>query len=213
MPSATATISGEVSVHMGSRFANPGPPGPIAVDHTTGAGIELRETDVVREAQDGSGEAFERLYRRHGRRVYALCLRMVSDPDRAEELTQDVFVRAWNTIGSFQHRSAFGTWLHRLGVNVVLSDMRSEKRRSRREVMPGNLDELEREVKGAMPDTKMDLEGAIARLPTGAKQMLSLHDVEGYRYREIAELTGVAEGTVKSQLSRARRLVREALEK
>ena len=210
MPSATATISGDVSVDFGSRFVGPG---PIAVDNTTDAGIELRETDVVREAQDGSGEAFERLYRRHGRRVYALCLRMVSDPDRAEELTQDVFVRAWNTIGSFQHRSAFGTWLHRLGVNVVLSDMRSEKRRAQREVMPGNLDELEREVKGAMPETKMDLEVAIARLPTGAKQMLILHDVEGYRYREIAELTGVAEGTVKSQLSRARRLVREALEK
>ncbi len=188
-------------------------PGPIAVDNTTDAGIELRETDVVREAQDGSGEAFERLYRRHGRRVYALCLRMVSNPERAEELTQDVFVRAWNTIGSFQHRSAFGTWLHRLGVNVVLSDMRSEKRRSRREVMPGNLDELERGVKGAMPDTKMDLEVAIARLPAGAKQVLVLHDIEGYRYREIAELTGVAEGTVKSQLSRARRLVREALDR
>lgn len=213
MPPATATISGEVSVHLGSRFANPGSAGPIAVDNITDAGIELRETDVVREAQDGSGEAFERLYRRHGRRVYALCLRMISDPDRAEELTQDVFVRAWNTIGSFQHRSAFGTWLHRLGVNVVLSDMRSEKRRSRREVMTGNLDELEREVKGAMPDTKMDLEVAIARLPAGAKQVLILHDVEGYRYREIAELTGVAEGTVKSQLSRARRLVREALDR
>lgn len=210
MPSATATISRDVSVDFGSRFVGPG---PLAVDNTTDVGLELRETDVVREAQNGSGEAFERLYRRHGRRVYALCLRMVSDPDRAEELTQDVFVRAWNTIRSFQHRSAFGTWLHRLGVNVVLSDMRSEKRRSQREVMPGNLDELEREVKGAMPDTKMDLEVAIARLPAGAKQMLILHDVEGYRYREIAELTGVAEGTVKSQLSRARRLVREALEK
>ena len=219
MPSATATISGEVSVHLGSQFANPGPPGSpappgaIAVDNTTEAGIELRETDVVREAQEGSGEAFERLYRRHGRRVYALCLRMVSDPERAEELTQDVFVRAWNTIGSFQHRSAFGTWLHRLGVNVVLSDIRSEKRRSSREVMPGNLDEFEREAKGAMPDTRMDLEAAIAQLPPGAKQVLILHDVEGFRYREIAELTGVAEGTVKSQLSRARRLVREALER
>ena len=216
MPPPTATISGDMSVYLGSRFAGPGPPAPpgsVAVDNTTDAHIELRETDVVREAQDGSGEAFERLYRRHGRRVYALCLRMVSDPERAEELTQDVFVRAWNTIGSFQHRSAFGTWLHRLGVNVVLSDMRSEKRRASREVMPGNLDDLEREVKGAMPETRMDLEVAIAQLPPGAKNVLILHDVEGYRYREIAELTGVAEGTVKSQLSRARRLVREALGK
>ncbi len=171
------------------------------------------ETNLVREAQAGSVDAFERLYRKHGRRVYAVCLRMVSDPDRAEELMQDAFVRAWNAIGSFQHKSAFGTWLHRLAINVVLSDMRAEKRRSSRELLPGELDEFEREVGGAMPDTRVDLERAIATLPNGAKEVLILHDIEGYRYREIAELIGVAEGTVKSQLSRARRLVREALER
>jgi len=173
----------------------------------------MSETDLVREAQAGSAEAFERLYRKHGRRVYAVCLRMVSDPGRAEELMQDAFVRAWSAIGSFQHRSAFGTWLHRLAVNVVLSDVRAEKRRSSRELLPGELDEFEREVGGAMPETRVDLERAIAALPSGAKEVLILHDIEGYRYREIAELIGVAEGTVKSQLSRARRLVREALER
>ena len=171
------------------------------------------ETDLVRAAQTGSADAFERLYRKHGRRVYAVCLRMVSDPDRAEELMQDAFVRAWNGLGSFQHKSAFGTWLHRLAINVVLSDMRAEKRRSSRELLPGELDEFEREVGGAMPETRVDLERAIATLPKGAKEVLILHDIEGYRYREIAELIGVAEGTVKSQLSRARRLVREALER
>ena len=173
----------------------------------------MSETDLVREAQAGSADAFERLYRKHGRRVYAVCLRMVSDPGRAEELMQDAFVRAWSAIGSFQHRSAFGTWLHRLTVNVVLSDMRAEKRRLSRELLPGELDEFEREVGGAMPETRVDLERAIAALPSGAKEVLILHDIEGYRYREIAELVGVAEGTVKSQLSRARRLVREALER
>ena len=173
----------------------------------------MSETDLVREAQAGSADAFERLYRKHGRRVYAVCLRMVSDPGRAEELMQDAFVRAWSAIGSFQHRSAFGTWLHRLAVNVVLSDMRAEKRRLSRELLPGELDEFEREVGGAMPETRVDLERAIAALPSGAKEVLILHDIEGYRYREIAELVGVAEGTVKSQLSRARRLVREALER
>ncbi len=210
MPSPTATVSDELSMGLGNGSPDSG---FVAVPETTGSEIELRETDIVREAQNGSGDAFERLYRKHGRRIYALCLRMVSDPDRAEELTQDVFVRAWNSLGSFQHRSAFGTWLHRLGVNVVLSDMRSHKRRSGRELLSGDLHEYEREVVGAMPDTRMDLEAAIAQLPAGAKQVLILHDVEGYRYREIAELTGVAEGTVKSQLSRARRLVREALQK
>ncbi len=173
----------------------------------------MSETDLVREAQAGSADAFERLYRKHGRQVYAVCLRMVSDPDRAEELMQDAFVRAWSAIGSFQHRSAFGTWLHRLAINVVLSDMRAEKRRSSRELLSGELDEFEREVGGAMPETRVDLERAIAALPSGAKEVLILHDIEGYRYREIAKLVGVAEGTVKSQLSRARRLVREALER
>ena len=210
MLSPSATISREFSVDWGNGSPNSD---AVAVEDAVETRPELRETDIVREAQDGSGDAFELLYRKHGRRVYALCLRMVSDPDRAEELTQDVFVRAWNTIGSFQHRSAFGTWLHRLGVNVVLSDMRSQKRRSGRELMPGDMNEYEREVVGAMPDTRMDLEVAIAQLPAGAKEVLVLHDIEGYRYREIAELTGVAEGTVKSQLSRARRLMREALER
>ncbi len=138
---------------------------------------------------------------------------MVSDPDRAEELMQDAFVRAWNTIDSFQHKSAFGTWLHRLSVNVVLSDMRAEKRRSSRELLPGDLDQFKHEVRGALPETRIDLERAIATLPSGAKEVLVLHDIEGYRYREIADLIGVAEGTVKSQLSRARRLVRETLER
>jgi RNA polymerase sigma-70 factor (ECF subfamily) len=185
----------------------------MTVQDSMETSARVSETELVREAQAGSDDAFERLYRKHGRRIYALCLRMVSDPDRAEELMQDAFVRAWNTIRSFQHKSAFGTWLHRLSVNVVLSDMRAEKRRSSRELLPGDLDQFKREVRGALPETRMDLERAIATLPSGAKEVLVLHDIEGYRYREIAELIGVAEGTVKSQLSRARRLVRETLER
>ena len=210
MPSPAAILPQEFSVQVSDPYSDSG---VVAVPDAAESTPALREGDVVREAQEGGVEAFERLYRRHGRRIYALCLRMVSDPQRAEELTQDVFVRAWNTIGSFQHRSAFGTWLHRLGVNVVLSHMRSEKRRASREILPGDLGAFEKEVKGAMPDARMDLEVAIGALPAGARQVLILHDIEGYKYREIAELTGVAEGTVKSQLSRARRLVREALER
>lgn len=185
----------------------------MTVPNSMETGALQSETDLVRAAQRGSADAFERLYRKHGRHVYGLCLRMISDPDRAEELMQDAFVRAWDAIGSFQHKSAFGTWLHRLSVNVVLTDIRAEKRRSRRELLPGELDEFEREVKGAMPETQVDLERAIAMLPDGAKEVLVLHDIEGYRYREIAEVLGVAEGTVKSQLSRARRLVREAMDR
>lgn len=168
------------------------------------------EDDLVRRAQAGQSDAFERLYEIHVRRMYGLCLRMVSDHQRAEELTQDIFVRAWERVGSFKFRSAFGTWLHRLGTNVVLGNLRSEKG-SEKATAPNELDAFEDGLRQAMPETRMDLERAIALLPPGAKEVLILHDIEGYRYREIAEMVDIAEGTVKSQLSRARRLVREAL--
>lgn len=168
------------------------------------------EDDLVRRAQAGKPDAFERLYEIHVRRMYALCLRMVSDHGRAAELTQDIFVRAWERIASFQFRSAFGTWLHRLGMNVVLGQLRSE-RNGAKIVASGDIERFEDGLRHAMPETKLDLERAIAGLPPGAKEVLILHDIEGYRYREIAEMTDIAEGTVKSQLSRARRLVREAL--
>ena len=186
---------------------------PMAMQESIETVAVPSESDLVREAQGGSTSAFERLYWKHGRRMYALCLRMINDPERAEELLQDVFVRAWEALGSFRHESAFGTWLHRLAVNVVLKDIRDEKRRSTRVQVTDQLESFQTEVRGAMPETKMDLEKAIARLPDGAKEVLVLHDIQGYRYREIAELIGIAEGTVKSQLSRARRLGRESLEK
>lgn len=186
-------------------------PSLVEMRDTTETHPGMDESDLVRKAQQGSSEAFEWIYQRHVRRIYALCLRMVSDPMRAEELTQDVFVRLWKSLGSFRHESAFATWMHRLAVNVVVSDMRSTKRRDSRVIHTDTLEDFEREVKEAMPETRMDLEKAIAGLPEGAKEMLVLHDIEGYRYREIAEMLEVAEGTVKSQISRARRLLREVL--
>jgi RNA polymerase sigma-70 factor (ECF subfamily) len=169
------------------------------------------ENSLVRKAQAGEAAAFERLYEMHVRRMYALCLRMVTDHRRAEELTQDIFVRAWEAIPSFRFQSAFGTWLHRLGTNVVLGHLRSEKRREGKVSTTDDLEAFENGVRQAMPETKLDLERAISALPHGAREVLVLHDIEGYRYREIAEMTEIAEGTVKSQLNRARRLVREAL--
>ena len=186
-------------------------PSLVEMRDTTETQPGMDESDLIRKAQNGNQEAFEWLYQRHVKRIYALCLRMVSDPQRAEELTQDVFVRLWKSLGSFRHESAFTTWMHRLAVNVVVSDMRSTKRRDSRVIHTDTLEDFEREVKEAMPETRMDLEKAIAGLPEGAKEMLVLHDIEGYRYREIAEMLGVAEGTVKSQISRARRLLREVL--
>jgi len=169
------------------------------------------EDDLVQRAQTGDAGAFERLYEVYVRRMYALSLRMVSDHQRAEELTQDIFIRTWETIKTFRFESAFGTWLHRLGTNVVLGHIRSQKRHDSKITDTPDLEQFESGLRMAMPETKLDLEKAIATLPPGAKEVLILHDIQGYRYREIAEMTEVAEGTVKSQLNRARRLVREAL--
>ena len=168
---------------------------------------------MVRRAQAGDPDAFEGVYRAHVGRIHALCLRMSSDAQLADTLTQDVFVRAWQKLSSFRGESQFSTWLHRLAVNVILQDRRSRGRRQDREHSVEELERYATATTQAMPGTKVDLERAIAGLPKGAKQVLVLRDVQGYKYREIAELTGVSLGTVKAQIHRARALVQEALER
>ncbi len=205
MATATRTLPWGIPWNLGNRTIE------RAVSGSTDV-AEFSENELVRQAASGDSEAFERLYETHIGRVYALSLRMLSDPARAEEATQDVFVRAWEKLDTFQFRSAFGTWLHRLGVNVILGNLKSDKRRDDK-IGTTDLDAFIGEVGEAMPETKMDLERAIAGLPPRAKEVLVLHDIQGFRYREIAELLGTAEGTVKSQLNRARRLVREVLVK
>ncbi len=167
---------------------------------------------AVRRAQQGDAAAFEELYRTHAGRIHALCLRLEGDQARAEELTQDVFVRAWERLATFRGESAFGTWLHRLAVNVVLADRRSLWRRGRRLVFTDDPAAFERPGEAVAGSTG-ELEGAIAALPRGARTVFVLHDVEGYTHEEIARLSGIAEGTSKAQLFRARRLLREALDR
>lgn len=169
-------------------------------------------TDVA-AAQAGDEHAFRRLYDGHVGRIYALCLRLEGDRGRAEELTQDVFVRAWDHLDSFRGESAFGTWLHRLAVNLVLSDRRSAWRRSKHEISHAAPEELPAPAREAPAGLALDLEQALAALPPGARTILVLHDIEGYRHEEIAGLTGVSAGTSKSQLFRARQLMREALDR
>jgi RNA polymerase sigma-70 factor (ECF subfamily) len=167
-------------------------------------------SDTVHQAQRGDHAAFRALYEAHVGRIYALCLRLVGSASEAEEYTQDVFVRAWRRLDTFRGDSAFGTWLHRLAVNEVMQGRRAAARRSARVALPGDDDFLgQAATAAAEPDR--DLEGAIARLPQGARQIFVLYDLEGYSHEEIAHLTGVAEGTSKAQLHRARRLLREAL--
>ncbi|HEX9615459.1 MAG TPA: sigma-70 family RNA polymerase sigma factor [Bacteroidota bacterium] len=167
--------------------------------------------DVVRLVQAGDKKAFERLYREHERRVYAVCLRIVADTGRAEELTQDVFVRVWNNIASFRGESAFSSWLHRLTVNVVLVELRTEKRYQSRVATVDDLEAFEGANPAPAHGGEIDLEAAIARLPVQARAIFVLHDIEGYRHEEIAEHMGLAVGTSKAQLHRARKLLREAL--
>jgi RNA polymerase sigma-70 factor (ECF subfamily) len=170
-------------------------------------------TETVRRAQQGDVAAFERLYRENVDRIYALCLRMSGDGVRAQELTQDVFVRAWEKLAGFEGKSAFSTWLHRLAVNVVLGSKRSEGIRVGKVFGTDDLEAYETPTRPPDPGEALDLERAIATLPPGAKTVFVLHDVEGYKHEEIAELHGIAVGTCKAQLHRARRLLREALDR
>jgi RNA polymerase sigma-70 factor (ECF subfamily) len=156
--------------------------------------------------------AFRDLYRQHAGRVYALCLRLTGDVRDAEERTQDVFVRLWDKLGSFRGDSAFSSWLHRLAVNVVFNEQRTTSRRERRVTPAADPAVLEKTPRGIVEGLGIDLERAIAELPDGAREVFVLFDIEGYGHGEIAELTGIAEGTSKAQLFRARRLLREKLE-
>lgn len=168
---------------------------------------------LIRRALDGDASAFESVYRAHVGRVYAVCLRMSGEPGHAEELTQDVFVRAWERLASFRGESSLASWLHRMAVNVVLEDARSERRRHARVEPSEDPAACERPAQEAGPEIGLDLERAISALPAGARRVFVLHDIEGYRHAEIATLTGSAEGSVRAQLHRARRLLMEALQR
>ncbi|MEM7409298.1 MAG: RNA polymerase sigma factor [Myxococcota bacterium] len=168
------------------------------------------DAEVVRRAAAGDVEAFETLYRTHVPRIHGLCLRMARDRNEADELTQQTFVRAWERLGSFRGDAAFSTWLHRVAVNVVISEMRARGRWRERHTdeVPTDLVSL---PTGALEGTDLDLERAIAGLSTQARLVFWLHDVLGYKHQEIADTTGLAVGTSKAHLHRARRLLREEL--
>ena len=173
-------------------------------------------SELVQRAQGGDDEAFGALYRHHVGRVHALCLRLLGDSQAAGELTQDVFVRAWEALPSFRGDSAFASWLFRVAMNVFLGQRRATGRRERRVFSteePALLERAGERTSGVVDGSRLDLEEAIADLPEGARMVFVLHDVEGYQHGEIARMTGIAEGTSKAQLFRARRLLRAALDR
>lgn len=172
------------------------------------------DSDAVEVALATSGDtrAFERLYRSHVGRIHALTRRMLS-PDEADDATQDVFIRAWQKLETFRGESAFGTWLHKIAVNVCLG-RRAQlgQARERYHADDAPLETVAHPHTGGALD-RVDFETALERLPDGARQVFVLHDVEGYRHEEIAEMLGTVTGTSKSQLHRARMALRQHLER
>ena len=179
------------------------------------------ERALVDRARGGDVSAFEALYRANVARVYALALRLTADRRDATELTQDVFVHAWRRLATFRGDAAFASWLHRIAVNALFMRVRGDRRRAARIAFDG--DEPLHEERPAPSDDgharvvdveqAVDLERAIAALPPGARRVFVLHDVLGYRHDEIARLTGLAEGTLRAQLHRARKLLMETLDR
>jgi RNA polymerase sigma-70 factor (ECF subfamily) len=203
------------------------------IDHRTGSGNrELTPADVgfavvaattalprspgadeadASLAARGDHAAFERLYRGNAARIHSLARRMAGESG-ADDLTQEVFIRAWEKLGSFRGEAAFATWLHRLAINHILSRRQTTRRREEKQVEgDGVLDRVATGRPGT-PALKVDLERALERLPEGARRVFVLHDVEGYKHEEIGDLLGITTGTSKSQLHRARMILRGHLD-
>jgi RNA polymerase sigma-70 factor, ECF subfamily len=174
---------------------------------------EFTETDAVRLAQQGDAGAFERIYRLHSRKIYALCLRMVGNQTEAEDLTQDVFLHLFRKIGAFRGESAFSTWLHRMSVNIVLARFRKKAPpetsfdtiadpEGQSNTAPAEFGVPDLQLNGVVD--RVTLQAAIDQLAPGYKAMFILRYVEGYQHNEIAQMCGCSVGNTKSQVHKAR---------
>ncbi len=177
---------------------------------STGSDQAADEAAWIRQAKRSDARAFEALYRLHVDKVYGLCLRMTGNVSEAEDCAQEAFIQAWNKIDKFRGDSAFATWLHRIAVNAVLGRIRKSKREQDRiqavaDTTPPPL------ATGDGGDLR-DLSEAINRLPEGARHVFVLHAVYGYSHDEASSMLGIASGTSKAQLHRARRLLAQQLE-
>ena len=169
----------------------------------------MSETELILRAQQGDGVAIEELYRRHADRVYTVVRRVAGDDALAEDWAQEAWVRAIRALPSFRGQSLFSTWLHRIAVNCALYGRRGRERlRARETELP---DSVESACREEQPLLRMRLQSAIDRLPEGMRRVLVLHDVEGYTHEEIGEMLGIASGTCKSQLFKARAKMRGML--
>ena len=178
------------------------------------ASVPTDDSADVALAASGDRIAFERLYRAHVNRVFSICTRMCGSRTRGEELTQDVFVRAWEKLPQFRGDAQFSTWIHRVAVNIALTDRKNEAK-SRQRMVEDDSETGETPLQRASVSPgygdRMDITAAMEKLPRGARQIFVLHDIEGYKHEEIAEMCGITAGGSKAQLHRARLLLREAL--
>lgn len=215
LPFDMSFLPGASSTAATSRTTVDGIRAP-AVPRVTESAEPIARIDVdaadVRRAAAGDAAAFERLYRRHVGRVHGAVSRLVGfNRARAEELTQDAFVRAWQKLAEFRFESAFGTWLYRLAVNVALMDLRGRSGAEDLEDDLADAPEMAHRETGARGELRLDLERVIATLPPRARAVLVLHDVEGWKHEEIGRELGMAVGSSKAQLHRARGLLRKRL--
>ena len=170
---------------------------------------EGADLDLVARCQAGDAAAFETLYRQHAARIYTLACRMGGSPEDGEDLLQEIFLQAHRKLGSFKGDSSIGTWLYRLALNHCLDYVRSRQAKMSR--ITDTLDaesSVEPTARRETPIAKLDLERAIERLPEGCREAFVLHDVEGFGHKEVGELLGIAEGTSKSQVFKARMKLR-----
>lgn len=204
---------------MSAPFAGPeGPPPPHrAEDARRGPRPQVRSDDLalVERCRQGDLAAFEEVYRAHAGRLYSVACRIVGNPTDAEDLLQEIFLAAHRKLDSFRGESALGTWLYRLATNLCLDHLRSRATRTSQltdvlEDEPGLADASSRGLAERVL-SRMDLERALARLPEGCRAAFVLHDVEGLEHREVAEVLGIAEGTSKSQVHKARLRLRTLL--
>jgi RNA polymerase sigma-70 factor, ECF subfamily len=167
------------------------------------------DDELILRAQQGDGDAIEALYRRHSARVYSVVRRLAGDDSQAEDWAQEAWMRAIRALPTFRGQSLFSTWLHRIAVNCALYGRRRRERLGSREVL--SVDAAMEPGREEKPLLRMRLDSAIQSLPEGMRRVLVLHDVEGYTHEEIGEMLGVAAGTCKSQLFKARAKMREML--
>jgi RNA polymerase sigma-70 factor, ECF subfamily len=171
----------------------------------------VEERELISQVLAGDPSAERAMYDAHVDRVFRLVYRMAGDMDRAQDYTQETFIRAFSRLDSFRGDSSLSTWLGSIAISVTLNGLRKVRRRQERELGLDDVGPIGHGAREADPDLKTRLSRAIDDLPDGYRAVFVMHDVEGYTHEEIATSLGVHPGTSKAQLFRARARLRQAL--